>query len=214
MSIVERLASSQGLRTQEANAAVATECVAAPDLLHEIAGSLASKNNRLAGDCAEVMTKVAESRPDLVAPFAQELRGLLGHTNGRVRWEAAHALALVADLVPDLMERELKAFTRIILTDTSVIVRDYLIDAVGAYGARGHAEADRVFSLLRETLLAWGGKHAARGLASLGAIAAAQPLLASDVAELARAFRTHARPSVRAAAKVAVRSAETTRRTA
>lgn len=50
----------------------------------------------LAGGWPEVMTKLAERRPELDAPHARTLFALLDHRNGWVRWEAAHAFALVA----------------------------------------------------------------------------------------------------------------------
>ena len=208
MRIVDRLASAQGLRTQDANRAVAKDCVARPELMTEIADSLTSQDHLLAGDCAEVMTKVAETRPDLVAPHAEALHAHLTHKNGRVRWEAAHALALVAPLVPGLVERELNQLTQIIAKDKSVIVRDYLIDAVGAYGTTGPRAADRAFPVLRDALTAWEGKHAARTLAALGRLVAVQPSLAKRTADLARGFLTHDRPGIRKAAKVALRAAE------
>ncbi|MBN1424727.1 hypothetical protein JXA88_09225 [Candidatus Fermentibacteria bacterium] len=213
MSVVDRLASSQGLRTQEANSAVALECTARPELIPDIVGGLTAGSNLLAGDCAEVMTKVAETRPDLVAPHAEALCALLGHTNGRVRWESAHALALIAPFVPEVIERELDAFRKIISADKSVIIRDYIIDAVGAYGRSERDAAERAFPILRETLAAWEGKHAARTLVALGRLAATHPALGGEVAGLARDFLTHARPGIRKAARAALKSAESARKT-
>ncbi len=68
MSILNQLSSQAGDRTEAANRRVVAQCLADPTLLAEIAGGLQSKEAALAGDCAEVMTKVAE-----VNTFATEL---------------------------------------------------------------------------------------------------------------------------------------------
>ena len=148
MTILNELASALGQRTQEANDEAAARCLGRPQLLEEIAQGLAGKSPRLAGDCAEVMTKVGEKKPALLVPHAEALLEGLAHKNGRVRWEAAHAFSLVAPLVPKIVERELDAFAGIIRDDESVIVRDYVLDAIGAWGAIDRKAAK---ALLRAT---------------------------------------------------------------
>jgi hypothetical protein len=70
MTIVEQLSSQTGDRTEASNRAVAWQCLTDAAALEEIAGGLESEDERLAGDCAEVMTKVAETKPALVNPYA------------------------------------------------------------------------------------------------------------------------------------------------
>ena len=164
MSILDRLASSLGERRQDANCAVAEECVADPELLAEIADGLRSPNPRLAGDCAEVMTKVAEVSPQLVAPFAAQLAEMLAHKNGRVRWESMHAFALVSGLVPDRVGERLEWLCDLIRGDKSVIVRDYAIDAVAGYGGTSPEAAKRAAPILEDATAVWNGKHAARAV--------------------------------------------------
>jgi hypothetical protein len=207
MGILDHLASSLGEMKQDANSAVAELCLADPRLLDEIAVGLGSRNVRLAGDCAEVMTKVAEKRPELVAPHARLLFTLLGHKNGRVRWESAHAFAFTTRLVPDLVAEKLEALASIIQSDKSVIVRDYTVDAVAAYGATGASAARRALPVLRLALVAWEGKHAARALAGLAGLLAAEPALAIDVREAAQPLADHERAGVRKAARLALRAA-------
>ncbi|RPI91854.1 MAG: hypothetical protein EHM39_14155, partial [Chloroflexi bacterium] len=73
MSILSQLSSQTGDRTEASNKEVAVICLQMPDFLAEIAASLGSKDAALAGDCAEVMTQVAQERPELVAPFADQI---------------------------------------------------------------------------------------------------------------------------------------------
>jgi hypothetical protein len=201
MDIIARLASQIGARGQTANVKVAERCIMNPDLLETVASRMADKDARLAGDCAEVLTKVAEQRPELVAPHAEKLFPLLAHRNGRVRWESAHALGLVASQVPRLIAGELENLGRIARRDESVIVRDYALDAIVAYAATGPKAAVAAFPFLRECAMAWNSKHAARILRGLDGLAGAAPKLVGDIRKFAAQFEEHSRPGVVKAAK-------------
>ena len=205
-SVLTQLASAVGERTQEPNERAAKRCLARPELLEEIAAGLEGKDARLAGDCAEVMTKVAQERPELVAPFVERLVPRLWHKNGRVRWETAHAIGLTAARVPETIEKELPRLTRLIREDESVIVRDYLVDAVAAWGATSSKAARAAFPILHDAAGAFAGKHAARILGALAPIARAAPVLAGESRSLAQGFAEHSRPGVRKAAKALLKA--------
>jgi hypothetical protein len=202
MDILEQLSSATGARTQDANRRAAERCLAAPDgaLIERIAAGLSAGDVRLLGDCAEVLTQVAEARPELVAPFAARLLALVTHRNGRVRWEAAHALALVADRVPALLAGALPDLGEIIRGDASVIVRDYLLDAVAGYASTSARAAGEALPILRDGLRIFDRKHAARVLRSLAALRACHPALTEEIRALAEPFREDPRPGVRKAA--------------
>lgn len=201
MSILDRLASAQGLRTQEPNDAAASLCIESPDRLEEIAAGLAGRDARLAGDCAEVMTKVAERAPELVAPFAGALVAALGHKNGRVRWESAHALALVADRAAKVVEGAFPTLAALVREHDGVIVRDYAIDAIARWGASSTARATRAWPVLLKALDDWDGRHAARILGHGPALAAVQPALVPALRSAADAFASDDRAGARKAAK-------------
>ena len=76
-SILAQLSSAVGDRTNAANHAVAQACLADPHLLADVAEGLLSDNQRLAGDCGEVMTQTASLAPENVAPYADVLLSLL-----------------------------------------------------------------------------------------------------------------------------------------
>ena len=208
MSITDQLSSSVGVNTQEPNAKVAEKCLVKTELLIEIVEGLGSKNVRLAGDCAEVMTKVAEKRPEIIAPYAQTLFSLLNHKNGRVRWEAAHAFGLVASFIPDLMAKELPTLTKIVRQDKSVIVRDYIIDAIANYGTTSPQAAKSAFPILHEASEAWESKHAARVLSALNRLVKVMPNFSREARELALGFQEHSRAGVRKAAKSLLKTTE------
>jgi hypothetical protein len=100
------------------------EALERPEILDELAASLALDDRKLLGDCVEVFTEVAKANPALVAPYAERLIPLLGHRDTRVRWEPTHAVALVAALVPAQVKPLLPDLADKIQCDRSVIVRD------------------------------------------------------------------------------------------
>ena len=201
MDILTELASRSATRGQEANVRVAERCVQDPDLLGSILTRLTDRDARLVGDCAEVMTKVAEQRPELVAPHAKILLALLAHKNGRVRWEAAHAVALVSRLVPRVIGRELERLGHLARRDQSVIVRDYVLDAIAGHAATGSRAAATAVPILLECASAWGSKHAGRILRGLEEVVVVAPKLSGEIRALAIQLAGHDRPGVRKAAR-------------
>ena len=206
MSILEQLASSVGSHSQQANVEVAQKCVAKPALLAEIVAGMTSKNARQAGDCAEVITKVGETHPKLIVPFAAALRPFLHHKNGRVRWESAHAYGLIAGLIPQTIEAELRALAEILGTDESIIVRDYVIDAVHNYGATSSLAAEKAYPILKQALGAWQTKQSARVLGALKALAPLLPARHNEMAKLAAVYKDHERTGVRKSASALARA--------
>lgn len=208
MSIVTKLSSQVGDRTEEANRAAAERCLEHPELLGEIAESMAGKDAALTGDCTEVMTKVAERRPDLIVPYFARLTALLSHKTARVRWEAMHALALIAELAPEPAAALQPRLERIIRHDSSTIVRDYAIDALGQTAKAGTDLAEGAYPLLREALTVWEGKHAGRALNGLREVVGQAPRLAPEAMQIGRHYAEHGKPTVRKAAKALVKAAE------
>jgi hypothetical protein len=201
MGIVSELSSQTGDRRQESNIKVAAKCLAQPGLLTEIATGLGSKDIALAGDCAEVFTKVAEQNPQLIISYAAELIPLFTHKVTRVRWEAVHALALAAQHITPILKPILKQIDGIIHSDKSIIVRDYSIDMIGNYALGGAAEAQEAYPLLMDYLTVWEGRHAGHALVGLGNVGKIVPQLAPELVKLAEPYLEHKSGVIRKAAK-------------
>lgn len=206
--ILAQLSSQLNERTESANRAVAAACLEQPALLKEIAGALTEADAALVGDCAEVLTKVAEVDPSLVAPYAAALAPLLSHPKTRVRWEAMHALALVTPLVPRLIGARLPLLQSLLREDRSTIVRDYAVEALSAYAGTGRAAATRAFPLLRAALGLWDGKHAARALHGLVRVAQRTPQQAPAIRALAYDQLASGRAVTRKAAQALLQATE------
>jgi len=206
MSILNQLSSQVGDRTEASNRSVAAQCLLDPALLDEIAKGLKSGDGALVGDCAEVMTKVAEEHPEWVAPYAPLLPELLSHKKTRVRWEAMHALALVAAHTPEIIGPLLPTLDGLIHNDGSTIVRDHAIDAVGNYAQVSPHAAEAAYPILRQALGVWESKHAGHALNGLINVAEIVPRLSVEVRASAEPYREHRKGVVRKAARRLMKS--------
>lgn len=207
MGILDELSSQVGDRTEYSNRKVAVRCVEKPATIAEIVPGIKSKDSKLAGDAVEVLTMVAEQRPELVAPHAKALAGLLTSKTTRVRWEAMHALALVAPLAPQVIAPLLPQLSEMIRTDVSVIVRDYAVDAVANYARAGHKPAEAAYPYLKQALTTWDGKQAGHALNGLVVAAVALPKLRPELSEIGARYLEDRRGVVRKAANALVRAA-------
>ena len=208
MSIINLLSSQVGDRSEYSNRKVVLQCLEEPTLLDEIVEGLQSHDAALVGDCAEVLTQVAETHPERVAPYAKDLAGLLTHRKTRVRWEAIHALSLIAPLAPKVIGALLPQLGELIRADASVIVRDYAVDAIANYAPTSPKNARAAYPYLKEALTTWEGKQAGHALKGLANVATTVPKLAPELNELGQHYLTHRRGVVRQAAKALVQATE------
>jgi hypothetical protein len=210
MNILNQLSSQVSDRTTKSNLKVVAQCLAQPALLDEIAGGLTSQDAALAGDCAEVFTEVAKEHPALVTPYAKALSVLLTHKTTRVRWEAMHALALAATTVPKVMAALLPSLSDIIHNDSSVIVRDYAVDAISNYAKTSKKAAQAAHPILIEALTVWDGKQAAHALNGLTHVVSAVPSLGGELRAIGIRYHDSGRGVVRKAAKALIKAIEET----
>lgn len=199
-SILAQLSSQSGDRTEASNREVARRCLENPRLLNEIAAGLLEPEPALVGDCAEVLTMVAEDNPVLVIPYADSLLVLLLHKNSRVRWEGAHALALIATSSPSTITPLVPILVQLNRTDTSVIVRDHATDALANYATTGKSAAECVYPYLVEMLTLWGGKQAGHALQGLANAAPFLPSRHEALIAIASEYSASDRAVVRKAA--------------
>ncbi len=201
MSILNQLSSQLGDRTEYSNRKVVIQCLENPDLLADIAAGLNDRNAAIVGDCAEVMTKVAEADPEWVVPYADYLASLLIHKTTRVRWEAVHALFLITPFIPASIAPLLPILMEMIRADKSVIARDYATNTIASYASTSRHAAECAYPLLKETLTLWGGKQAHHALLGLAHVARLVPGSQDELLLIAEDFSHSPRGVVRKAAK-------------
>ncbi len=207
--LVEQLSARTGDRTEASNLKVVEQCLADPQRVTEIAEGLRDKDAAVVGDCAEVLTKIAETHPGLVAPYASALTLSLTHKKTRVRWEAMHALAYIAEIATNDIAALLPQLRRIVQEDVSIIVRDYAIDTLGNYAKASESAAREAYPVLREALTAWDSRHAGHALSGLANVATRIPELRMEIRDCGLNYSDDKRAVVRQKAKTLLKITDT-----
>lgn len=181
MPIINELSSQIGDKTEASNRRVAERCLKTPALLDDITRSLDSNNQKLVADCAEVLTIVSETHPELITPYIQDLAPLLDHTYTKVRWEATHTLAQLASTNGSAIQPLLEPLMRMALSDKSKIVQDYATVTIGNYGSSDKKAAVESLPLLARILDIEGDRQAVRVLDGMSKLLATDPTLGSHI---------------------------------
>lgn len=184
MNILDELATARGERSENANRSAAEKCLKNPKLLDEIASGFNSKDKKLISDCAEVMTMTAEHKSELIMPYAEQLINLLKSKETRTRWEAAHSLAYIAEKIPELITVNLSFINGIITGDKSIIVRDYLLDAMGNYAKYDKSSAENAYAVMKNAIDTWGDRHGKQIVLGLGNIYEKSPEYKVEIIKL------------------------------
>ncbi|MBN2007290.1 MAG: hypothetical protein JXA21_28325 [Anaerolineae bacterium] len=200
-TLIDQVSSRIGDRSEAGNLKVVEQCLAEPHRVAEIVEGLRDKDAAVVGDCAEVLTKIAETHSDMVAPYVSALATLLTHKKTRVRWEAMHALAYIAETASNDIAPLLPQLQRILQEDGSIIVRDYAVDTLGNYAKVSKRAAREAYPLLREALTAWDSRHAGHALTGLAHVAASVPELREEICDCGQRYSSDKRAVVRQAAK-------------
>jgi hypothetical protein len=168
-------------------------------LLIEIVAGFKSKDTKLIGDCAEVMTFVAETNPELIRIYFNDLHPLIKHKNGRVKWEAMHAISLIAHLVPDHIFSILVELDDILHKEAGVIVRDYATQTICNYAQTSKEAAGIAYPVMKEILHFWGERHASRVIESLAKIYILLPGLKNELISIVSEYENSSRGTIKKA---------------
>lgn len=206
MNLLQQLSSVVGDKTEEANRIVAGICLREPSRLVEVVEGLQAANPSVVADCAEVLTKVAEEKPILVAPYLKDLLPLLATKTTKIRWESMHAIALVASFETSNLSSFIPTFLEMIRVDTSTIVRDYAIEAIGHLAKASAQNAIMCFPVLKEGLQLWDGKHRGRILKAMEGIIESAPEHAIEIRGIAEEYVYDNRGVVKKAAKALIKA--------
>ncbi len=117
-------------------------------------------------------------------------------------------MALTAAVAPAVIEPLLPRLGEIIRSDSSTIVRDYTVDAIGNYASTGSPAVEHAYPLLKEALDLWEGKHAGQALRGMSNVASMAPGLGEELHTLAQHYINDSRGVVRKAAKALVKRTE------
>lgn len=102
MSVITKLASSQGLNDESANIALATEIAEGNDkkAVAELITLLQHKSKHIQSDAIKVLYETGALAPKLLVPHTSVFVSLLSSTNNRLVWGAMTALDEIAHIAP------------------------------------------------------------------------------------------------------------------
>lgn len=144
MSVLNRLAHSQGLRDEVPNQKLARDLAAKKDKagIREIAENLWNQDKNIQADCIKVLYEIGYINPALIAGYVDDFAKLLKSRNNRLVWGAMTALGEAARADPDAVFKHLDEIKKA-KESGSVITVDNAIAALArtAAGNAGYNKA-------------------------------------------------------------------------
>ena len=153
MSILNRLAYSQGRRDEVPNQELARELAAQKDKagIREIAENLWNKDRNIQADCIKVLYEVGYIEPKLIAGFTEDFVKLLRSKDNRLVWGGMTALAEVAKADPESVFNHMDAIRKAKETG-SVITVDNAISTLAWTAAANEQYNKAIFPYLLKHL--------------------------------------------------------------
>ena len=153
MSVLARLASSQGRRDDVPNQELARELAETRDeaAIRELVAHLQDQDRNIQSDCIKTLYEIGYLAPDLIAPYAEDFLALLSSRNNRMVWGGMIALATIAALrAPFLFDHRQEIQQAI--EKGSVITVDRGIRALATVAAQDDAYRRKLFPYLLDHL--------------------------------------------------------------
>jgi hypothetical protein len=149
MSILDKLAISQGRRDEVPNHALARELVQKRDSagIAEIAANLQNRNVDIQNDCIKVLYEVGYLAPELIMGYVPNLLKLLKNKHNRLVWGAMITLMTVAALKADELYPHVAEIQRTMETG-SVITEDNGVQMLAAIASQKEEYNQAIFPYL------------------------------------------------------------------
>lgn len=150
MSVLNKLASVNGIRNTEPNKALALELIQSKDkkAIKELVENLNHRDKNIQSDCIKVLYEIGEQKPELIAEYDQAFLELLGHKNNRLVWGAMTALDCIAYINPKGIYKHLSTILDI-ADKGSVITKDHGVGILTKL-SKQKTYADTTLALLQD----------------------------------------------------------------
>jgi len=128
MTIISKLASSQGRRDEVPNQELAQQILKSKNkkAVSELVVNLANKDQNIQSDCIKVLYEIGEHQAELIADYDKEFLALLQSKNNRLAWGAMTALDCIASVNPGGIYKNL-AKILMVADNGSVITKDHAV---------------------------------------------------------------------------------------
>jgi hypothetical protein len=153
MTILDRLATSLGVRGDVPNQELARELAAKnnSEAVRELAENLWNKDSNLPSDCIKTLYEIGYLKPELVAPYVNEFLKIIKSKQNRLVWGGMLALATIAALKPGEIFKQVELVKKV-TREGSVITTDNGIKTLAVVAGAGTEFNQVIFPFLIEHL--------------------------------------------------------------
>lgn len=153
MSILEKLATSRGERSEVPNQKLARELAQKKDAagIRELAENLWNKNGNIASDCIKTLYEIGYLQPELIAPYVNDFLKLIKSRENRLVWGGMLALSTIAGLKADEIFDQVELVKKV-TKEGSVITCDNGIKTLAIVAGKKEEYNKAIFPFLIEHL--------------------------------------------------------------
>ena len=153
MSILDKLACAQGIRSDVPNQELARELASknSSEEISEIAENLWNKDKAIQSNCIKVLYEIGYLKPELIAEYVNDFIKLLSGKNNRLVWGSMIALSTIAGIKYEEIF-EFRDTMKNVVENGSVITVDAGIMALSKIAACGEKYNSLLFPYLIECL--------------------------------------------------------------
>jgi hypothetical protein len=163
MTVLNKLASAQGIRSDQPNIDLAIELVEREDgsAVTELVEALKGKDMKVRNDCIKALYEIGYRKPEMIAPYVDDFLKLIIDHNNRLVWGGMIALSTIADLRADEVYSQMSRVKQVYEAG-SVITQDAGIRVFAKVAAHSTAYSQDIFPYLMEQLRACRPKSVAQ----------------------------------------------------
>jgi len=136
---------------------VADQAIADPDILTALVEALSDPSRRVRQFSASALGAVAESDPELLKPYSEQLADALHRPEAQTRWEVLDILHALVDVDARTMDKALDGIETALHDENSGIVRLAAFRALASYGATTEHRSEKVWPLIDEAIQCYHG---------------------------------------------------------
>lgn len=110
------------------------------------------KSKSVRAGAAKILEKIAETKPEVLLPFAEDLLPALRAQEPQTRWMVIRLLGFLASQSPDVAERAFSYADSFLVEKAGVCLSGSASEFLGYYGAMGGDNARKAFTALVDYL--------------------------------------------------------------
>jgi hypothetical protein len=149
MTLLDQLLENKGTVSSALGKQLAKDILAGDRTILKEASRLIHHDSKVVrSGAAKIIEKVAEEKPELVAPLLADLIPTLDYEEPQTKWMMIHTFGLCASLQPDLSREIFDSVLKYLKPTNGTCLRDRSITYLGYMGSVSKLDCDKCFPLL------------------------------------------------------------------